>query len=748
MAAMGSFAAETFRQRLGAWARRGQPLRVLIALGGVLALCGSTGRFDALIPLFLGVIASALAETDDSWRGRLRAQFVTLICFAVAAFAVTLLFDKPLVFVIALAAAAFGLTMLGAVEARYKAIGQATLLLVLFAALAADNAPVGGVAHRREAWLVAGAGWYGVLSVLWCAYLPAQPVQARLVRLFAALGDYMRFQAAPPEPLHGIDAERERLSLALLNAEVVAELNAVKESILRRLGARAPTGRIARYRSLYLIAQDLHERASASYDDQRVPADAFYGDLMDRCRRVLGSQGQACTRLARAIERDEPFAVDAAASQALAELRKTIAHERRAAATPPRLALLAPLEALAQNLAQLDAQLANAVRPAAPVVRTDLGALERPPRSGRDAGERVKRQLTPRSALFRHAVRLSLALALGYGAMRLIHPGHGYWILMTSLFVCQQSYGETVSRMGERMAGTVLGLLLGWGLLQLSAQPMLQSAAAVLAGVVFFSTRSTRYVLATAAITLMVLLCANQVGPGLALIVPRLVDTAIGCVIAALAVLLVLPHWQARRINELAATAVRDHAVYLRRVVEQYRAGPRDDLVYRLARRNAHNADAALSTAVAALFRASGRMRPHGVAARRFGTRSHALLGYLSTLGAHRAALPDPHVAVLLREAAEGAAAALEALARGLERGTVDATDIGPDFAMHVVLGVEAPIAGDPEADGAAPLVRTELSLIWLQIEALRRHAREWLRRPEDMASEGDGPGIRGTRAG
>jgi hypothetical protein len=49
-------------------------------------------RDGLLIPLFLGIIASALAETDDSWQGRLSALAVTLTCFAIAALAVELLF--------------------------------------------------------------------------------------------------------------------------------------------------------------------------------------------------------------------------------------------------------------------------------------------------------------------------------------------------------------------------------------------------------------------------------------------------------------------------------------------------------------------------------------------------------------------------------------------------------------------------------------------------------------------------------
>ena len=67
----------------GIW---GYGLRIAIALGSVMALCWWQDRLPQVIALFLGIIVSAIAETDDSWRGRTRALAVTLLCFALVAF--------------------------------------------------------------------------------------------------------------------------------------------------------------------------------------------------------------------------------------------------------------------------------------------------------------------------------------------------------------------------------------------------------------------------------------------------------------------------------------------------------------------------------------------------------------------------------------------------------------------------------------------------------------------------------------
>lgn len=59
-------------------------IRVLIAMIGVVFPCWYLNATSEVTPLILGIIAAALAETDDNLTGRLKALATTLICFLVA----------------------------------------------------------------------------------------------------------------------------------------------------------------------------------------------------------------------------------------------------------------------------------------------------------------------------------------------------------------------------------------------------------------------------------------------------------------------------------------------------------------------------------------------------------------------------------------------------------------------------------------------------------------------------------------
>ena len=704
-------------RRLWALDKFSYSIRVFIALTGSMALCWYQDEMTLLIPLFLGIIASALAETDDSWQGRLNALAVTLVCFSIAALSVELLFPYPWIFAISLALATFCLTMLGALGERYGAIASATLILSVYTMIGVDQR--GGAVSdfwHEPLLLVAGAAWYGALSVLWQALFSNQPVQQSLARLFRELGRYLKLKSSLFEPIRQLDVEARRLELAQQNGRVVAALNAAKEIILHRVGNGRPGSKVSRYLKLYFLAQDIHERASSSHYPYNALADAFFhSDVLFRCQRLLRQQGKACQALAESIQLRQPFIYDDSFAEALSDLNASLEH-LRIQSNPAWRGLLRSLRALAANLSTLDRLLGDASNPDALADATDSNLLDRAPRNLKEMWTRLRTQLTPTSLLFRHALRLSLALTIGYGTLHAIHASQGYWIILTTLFVCQPNYGATRRKLGQRIIGTAIGLTVAWALFDLFPSPLVQSMFAIAAGLVFFINRTTRYTLATAAITLMVLFCFNQVGDGYGLFLPRLFDTLLGSLIAGLAVFLFLPDWQGRRLNKVLANTLTCNSIYLRQIMQQYAAGKSDDLAYRLARRNAHNADAALSTTLANMLMEPGHFRKEADVGFRFLVLSHTLLSYLSGLGAHRETqLPAEVREHLIDGAGNTLAASIDEIATGL----ANKQPIAIQSDAEEALAAELEQMPD-EIDEGQRLVQTQLALICRQLGPLR----------------------------
>src|SRR5450830_1064369 len=275
-------------RRLWALDKFSYSVRVFIALTGSMALCWYQDEMTLLIPLFLGIFASALAL------------------------------------------ASFCLTMLGALGERYGAIASATLILSVYTMIGVDQR--GGAVTdfwHEPLLLVAGAAWYGALSVLWQVLFSNQPVQQSLARLFRELGHYLKLKSSLFEPIRQLDVEARRLELAQQNGRVVAALNAAKEIILHRVGNGRPGSKVSRYLKLYFLAQDIHERASSSHYPYNALAEAFFhSDVLFRCQRLLRQQGKACAALAESIQLRQPFIYDASFAEALGDLNASMEHLR------------------------------------------------------------------------------------------------------------------------------------------------------------------------------------------------------------------------------------------------------------------------------------------------------------------------------------------------------------------------------------------------------------------------------------
>jgi uncharacterized membrane protein YccC len=192
---------------------------------------------------------------------------------------------------------------------------------------------------------------------------------------------------------------------------------------------------------------------------------------------------------------------------------------------------------------------------------------------------------------------------------------------------------------------------------------------------------------------LFVLLCFDRVGAGYDAIGPRLLDTLLGAVVAAGAIRFVLPDWRVRRLDDVVADALLAYGRYLERIAAQYRTGKADDLPYRIARRDAHAAQAAVAGNVSELLAEPGHPRERGERALRLLTALQAGLAHLSTLGAHRQALAADD-ATAVEELARRIAYSLDALAEHVRAGSP-----APPLGTSALLaGTSLRVAAAPEA--------------------------------------------------
>ncbi|ADP12171.1 Putative integral membrane protein [Erwinia sp. Ejp617] len=615
------------------------PIRISLALAGTAFLPWWLDQVTWTIPLTLGAVAAALTDLDDRLSGRLRNLIITLFCFCIASVSVELLFPHPWLFIIGLALSGWGFILLGALGPRYATIAFGALLIAIYTMLGINLFPQW---YLQPALLLLGAVWYNLLTLAGHLLFPIRPLQESISRCFSLLAGYLEAKASLFDPDLGDDDRRTLVDMAMANSQLVMQLNQAKASIQSRL--RGDRGQRGTRRTLhyYFVAQDIHERASSSHVQYHALREAWGdSDILFRFQRLLTLQAQACQQLSRTILLREPWHHNPHFERVFANLHAAM---QRLASQQPGSSEVKAMNYLLNNLKAIDAQLATIE---SEQILAEGSAQHNHTLSSEgltgwsDIRLRLSRHLSPESPLFRHAVRLSLLLCTGYALIQITGLDHGYWILLTSLFVCQPNYHATRRRLALRIIGTLAGIVLGLPLLWLVPSTEGQLILIVVSGVLFFAFRHVRYAHATTFITLLVLLCFNLLGEGFEVAIPRIVDTLIGCGIAWLAVAFIWPDWHFHRLPAVAGRSLHANCRYLDAIMEQYHQGKDNRLDYRIARRDAHNGDAELASVVSNLSVENKAGLALREAAFRLLCLNHSFLSYISALGAHREKLEN-----------------------------------------------------------------------------------------------------------
>ncbi|WP_405614997.1 FUSC family protein [Streptomyces sp. NBC_01508] len=211
-----------------------------------------------------------------------------------------------------------------------------------------------------------------------------------------------------------------------------------------------------------------------------------------------------------------------------------------------------------------------ALRHAASVVhKADPDPYNVDDRLGRPAALGVRIRRAGRDMLFsgtswRYGLRLALCIGLAQTLVSVIDVPRSYWVALTVTFVLKPDFGSVFSRAVLRALGTAAGLVVAAAVLSQVPRGWWDVPVMVVLAAFIPAVSAKSYGFQTAAITPVILLLSDVLNrEGFALVVPRLVDSLMGCAIALVAGYLLWPESWHTRIGDRLADAVEDTADYL-----------------------------------------------------------------------------------------------------------------------------------------------------------------------------------------
>jgi uncharacterized membrane protein YccC len=542
---------------LGTWLATGPnrialstALRGTIASAAPLALLPSLGQGAIAYPAVLGALATSMVDVGGPYRSRLVAMLIQGLGGACLLLLGTLAVGHWWLAALAMAA-------IGIVSGLARALGPGGASLGINTAVAfLVGLPIGSGGGATPDWVVgyaAGGLWTILVALAFWQFRPYRRLEQEVASAWEAVAALVAAVAAKDAAESVVARRRREQAVAASHAAAREAVEQARGALGEmRAGTAGPGTTIAQL-TVVLNAAARIGAAAVTLGELEAPADA---------PRAAGESAlqDACAAVARIL-------LAGKGELSLAELRLRLkAAQAAAAAGPPPADLLAWAQAMRHldNAEEALRQLFGERRRLPELLR--LALAHRGPRGAVLAA--LRPHLSPRSAIFRHALRVASVTAVGTAIIVRFDLPHGIWLPLTSLVILQPDYGGTVARAVERSGGTVAGAVLAGALLATLRGTVEYDVALALLLFATFLLIRRRYGYAITFLTPLIILLIGMGSPNPWIdLADRIAYTVAGAMLAIAAGYLLWPRWEREQLRERVARAVRADRDYLAAVL-------------------------------------------------------------------------------------------------------------------------------------------------------------------------------------
>jgi uncharacterized membrane protein (TIGR01666 family) len=599
-------------------------------------LFGYLGQLQLGIFVSLGALSVSITDNPGPIHHRRNGLLVCCGLIFLVALIVGLSLPIKWLFYILLPLLCFFFSMIGVYGTRASSIGIGALLIMV---MMTHEALQGWAMFNFSLCLLGGGLWYTALSLVLYSLRPYKLIQQAEGEYVLAAAEYLRAKAG----FYVADSETndnyEQLMLAQVNVQqkqdLVAELIFKTRSIVKE---STHTSRILMM--VFLDVSDLLERTMTAHFDYRKLHEYFKEtNILDEYRRIILSLANELDEIGISLTSGKTSDYDKEIDEVLIAERQHLNQLRQRHLSPTNLEGFISLRHILDSIDDIAAR----IRTLHQYTSYDR-KLKKIDASSPDPTKYVTRQtIDPRqfwdnfsldSNIFRHSLRIAIAAVVAFIAGQLLPFGRGYWILLTVIIILKPGYSLTKKRNVQRLGGTLIGVAIGGALLYFVKNNTAILIFLTICMIGGYSFMRWKYLVSVVMITMYLLFMFYILEPldFREVAEARILDTAIGCVIAFIASYLLPPIWERQQIRDLAKQVIVDIIDYFESVAFVFTGKAYNKQLSREERKYAWVSLANLSDAFNRMLSEPRSQRKDSKEIHRLVVSSHMLVSHLATL--------------------------------------------------------------------------------------------------------------------
>ena len=591
------------------------------------------------IGIIMAIGALCVAATDNPGPVHHRSNGM-LVCNALIFFtAITIAWavHSAVILGIILFIFCFIFSMLAVYGTRASSIGIAALLVMVL-----------NLQHPIQGWeiiinalyILAGGAWYMLFSLLLYRLRPYKLIQQILGDCIQSTADYLRARAS----FYNKDADYDVTYQQLLKqqADVQEKQSLVAELLFKtRTIVKESTHKGRILVMIYIDVADLFERVMTSYQQYDVLHQYFdTTTILEECKTLLLQLSDELEEIGIAVKSSRPSPENNEITTQVKKLKEHYNELRLNFMKPDNLEGFLSLGRIIESIQDLFERI-NILHHYTTYDRRlrkkTLKKIEYEKFIDHEAIEAgiFFDNLNLNSNIFRHSLRVSVAVMVGYLISLFLHTGHNYWILLTIIVILKPAYSLTKSRNKDRLIGTLCGIFIGVLIIF-----FIKNNITLLILMIFFMTGTytflrTNYFISVLLMTPYLLLFFHLLYPNdfRTLLTDRLIDTAIGSGIAFIASIFFIPAWEHTAIKtymiKMLENSISWYTITAKAFLPEQSVAPAQQT---LARKNALVALANLSDAFTRMLSEPKRHQKGVEKIHRFVVLNHNLTSHIATL--------------------------------------------------------------------------------------------------------------------
>ena len=531
----------------------------------------------------------------------------------------------------------FALSLLSVYGFRASLIGFAGLFAVV---LSFANLSASGLSPLlRSLLLISGGVWYLLLTLLYDLIAPKKQVEELLETAIELCAGYIEARGQFLKQATDRDTGLNRLFT--IQSDFNEHLEKLREILLI---SRHASGTSSYYRKRFLILGELVDLSELALTSPIPPR---------KMHDILKNYPE---QLAAFIQ------LNKAQSESLKHIARTNLKKHEVNLSPLYTALQNTRQALerylenhswdsnylvVKNLYELQEKQAQRIFSIADLLDRNTSIKSAKPGAANDVEHFITRQdysaqlilqsLNLNAPIFRHALRIAVTAVVGFGLGSFFEIQNPYWILLTIVVIMRPGYGLTKQRSKHRIIGTLIGAAVATGIVYLfQDDKMLFRVLAILSFILAQASLQKNYRTGALFITLSIIFAYALLRPDVLLVIQyRVIDTAMGAGLAALANAFLWPTREAKTIKQTLADSLIANREYLKAIESHYETKEEIALPYKMARKKAFLATAALNAGVQRLLQEPKKEDQLTGNLYELAVLNHAFLGGLASIGTY-----------------------------------------------------------------------------------------------------------------